>query len=116
MNVPLLDTHLGGTIIVTIVMMGFAAWATGRAVAITWRPYWQVIVYPLLLGFVDRGLNRAFAEGELWSLTGYLLDSAFLVGVAMLAHRLARTRRLTAQYPWLYERTGPLGWREKRPE
>ncbi len=116
MNVPWLDTHLGGTIVVTLVMMGFAAWATGRAVAVTWRPYWQVVVYPLLLGLVDRCLNRAFAEGELWSLTGYLIDAAFLVLVAMLAHRLTRVRRMTSQYPWLYERTGPLGWREKRAD
>ena len=114
--IPLLDTHLGGTIIVTIIMMGFASWATGRAVAVTWRPYWQVIVYPILLAFVDRGLNRAFADGELWSLTGYLLDAAFLVVVAMFAHRLTRTRRVTVQYPWLYERTGPLSWRKTGAE
>ncbi len=112
--IPLLETHIGGTIVVTVIMMGFAAWATGRAIAATWRPYWQVIVYPLLLGFVDRGLNRAFAEGEMWSITGYLLDAAFLVLVAMLAHRLTRARRMTAQYPWIYERTGPLSWRERR--
>ncbi len=112
--IPLLDTHLGGTIIVTVIMMGFAAWTTGRAIAGTWRPYWQVIVYPLLLGFVDRGLNRAFANGELWSLSGYLIDSVFLVLVAMLAHRLTRARRMATQYPWIYERTGPLGWRERR--
>jgi len=112
--IPLLETHIGGTIIVTVIMMGFAAWATGRAVAVTWRPYWQVLVYPCLLGFVDRGLNRAFAQGELWSISGYLLDAAFLVGVAVFAHRLARTRRITTQYPWLYERTSPLSWREKQ--
>jgi hypothetical protein len=63
---------------------------------------------------VDRGLNRAFADGEMWSITGYLIDTAFLVLVAMLAHRLTRARRLTMQYPWIYERTGPLTWRERR--
>ena len=111
--IPILDTHLGGTIIVTVIMMGFAAWSTGRAVAITWRPFWQVVVYPFLLGFVDRGLNRAFADGELWSVTGYLADTAFLVLVSFLAYRVARTRKLTTQYPWLYDRTGPLSWRER---
>ena len=29
--IPLIDTHIGGTIVVTVIMMGFAAWATGRA-------------------------------------------------------------------------------------
>ena len=111
--IPILDTHLGGTIIVTVIMMGFAAWSTGRAVAITWRPFWQVVVYPFLLGFVDRGLNRAFADGELWSVTGYLADTAFLVLVSFLAYRVAHTRKLTTQYPWLYDRTGPLSWRER---
>ena len=111
--IPLLETHLGGTIIITVIMMGFAAWTTGRAVAVTWRPFWQVMVYPLLLGLVDRGLNRVFAEGELWSISGYLLDAAFLVAVSVLAHRLARARKLTTQYPWIFERSGPLSWREK---
>ena len=111
--IPILDTHLGGTIVVTIVMMGFAAWSTGRAIAITWRPFWHAVVYPFLLGFVDRCLNRAFADGELWSPTGYLADTAFIVAVSVLAHQLARTRKLTTQYPWLYERTSPLSWRER---
>ena len=111
--IPLLETHLGGTIIITVIMMGFAAWTTGRAVAVTWRPFWQVMVNPLLLGLVDRGLNRVFAEGELWSISGYLLDAAFLVAVSVLAHRLARARKLTTQYPWIFERSGPLSWREK---
>lgn len=112
--IPILDTHIGGVIVVTVVMMGFAAWSTGRAIAITWRPFWQAVFYPFLLGLVDRGLHRAFADGELWSLTGYLVDTAFLVAISVLAHRLARARRLTTQYPWLYERTGPLTWRERR--
>ena len=50
--IPILDTHLGGVIVVTLVMMGFAAWSTGRAIAITWRPFWQAVIYPFLLGFV----------------------------------------------------------------
>jgi len=109
--IPILDTHLGGTIIVTIVTMGFAAWSTGRAIAITWRPFWHAVVYPFLLGFVDRGLNRAFADGELWSLTGYLADTTFILAISLFAYRLAQTRKLTLQYPWLYERTSPLSWR-----
>jgi hypothetical protein len=112
--IPILDTHLGGVIIVTVLMMGFAAWSTGRAIAITWRPFWHAVFYPFLLGFVDRGLHRAFSDGELWSVTGYLADTAFLVGVSVLAHQLARARKLTTQYPWLYERAGPLSWRERR--
>ncbi len=111
--IPILDTHLGGTVIVTVVMMGFAAWSTGRAIAVTWRPFWHAVVYPFLLGFVDRGLNRAFADGELWSLTGYLADTAFLLAVSVFAYRLAQARKLTLQYPWLYERTSPLSWRER---
>jgi hypothetical protein len=111
--IPLLDTHIGGVIVVTVIMMGFAAWTTGRAIAITWRPHYQAALYPILLGFVDRGLHRAFADGELWSLSGYLLDTAFLVAVSVLAHRLSRVRKLTTQYPWLYERTGPFTCRSR---
>jgi hypothetical protein len=30
-----------------------------------------------------------------------------------LAFRLTRVRRMVSQYPWIYERDGLLGWRER---
>jgi putative effector of murein hydrolase len=36
--------------------------------------------------------------------------------IALAAHRLTRARKMVNQYPWLYERTGPFGWRDIPPE
>ena len=32
-------------LLVTVIMGGWAAWMTGRAIAITWRPFWNLILY-----------------------------------------------------------------------
>ena len=98
----------------TVVIMGFAAYMTGHAVANAWQPAWQAIVYCVLLGFADRFLVFALFDGELLSPTGYLIDTLVLVAITLFAHGTARARRMVAQYPWLYDRDGLFGWRSKR--
>lgn len=99
---------------VTGIIGGAAAWATGRAIAGTWRPYWQVVTYMLLLGGAVRFVHFALFEGELLSVPSYLADMLYLLAVASLAWRITRARRMVTQYRWLYERTSPLTWRERR--
>lgn len=99
---------------VTGIIGGAAAWATGRAIAETWRPYWQVVTYMLLLGGAVRFVHFALFEGELLSVPSYLADMLYLLAVASLAWRITRARRMVTQYRWLYERTSPLTWRERR--
>lgn len=101
---------------VTFVLSGFAAYMTGQALAATWRPVRQVFFYGLLLGLADRFLTWALFQGELLLLTGYLIDTAVIVGIALLAYRMTLAHRMTAQYPWIYERSGPFTWREKGPD
>ena len=97
----------------TVCVMGFAAYATGQALANTWKPAWHAVIYALLLGFGDRFLGFALFEGELLSLSGYLIDSAVLVAIALVGYRLNLARKMVRQYPWLYQRTGPFSWRRK---
>ena len=99
---------------ITVVLVGFAAFMTGKALASTWRPLRQVFLYSLLLGFADRFLTWAIFQGELLLLSGYLIDTATIFTIALLAFRLTLARRVTAQYPWLYERAGIFSWRERR--
>jgi branched-chain amino acid transport system ATP-binding protein len=35
-----------------------------------------------------------------------------LIGIALLAYRITQAQKMVAQYPWLYQRTGLLSWRE----
>ena len=98
---------------VTIIFMGGCAFMTGQAVANTWRPLWHVLAYCLGLGAADRFLSFALFGAPLLSLAGYLLDTALLAAIAAAAWRATRARRMCLQYPWLYERVGLFGWRER---
>jgi hypothetical protein len=100
---------------VTIVLFGGAAFMMGQALGETWRPYRQVLIYALLLGLGDRFVTFALFEGELLSLSGYVVDTAVLMVIASLAYRLTRARKMVSQYPWLYERAGLFTWRDKNP-
>ncbi|MGH6792967.1 MAG: DUF6867 family protein [Methyloceanibacter sp.] len=100
-------------ITVTLVVMGFASFMTGQALANTWKPYWHAVVYAFMLGLADRFLHYSLFGGELRNILGYLVDSLVLLGYATLAYRLTRARCMVSQYPWLYEKVGPFSWREK---
>lgn len=100
-------------LLVTIVMGGWAAWMTGRAIALTWRPLWNAVLYTLLLGFVVRFIHFALFGGTLLSAHYYVVDTVVLLGFAMAGYRYMRTTQMTTQYRWLYERTGPFGWKSR---
>jgi hypothetical protein len=113
--VSVLGNSLGVYVGLTVCLMGFAAFMTGQAIAATWKPAWHCIAYALLLGLADRFLAYALFAGHLLSPAAYLIDTATLLGIALLAWRLARVRKMVSQYPWLYERAGLLSWRARTP-
>ena len=100
-------------LLVTVIMGGAAAWMTGRAIALTWRPTWQLPFYVAILGLFVRFLHFALFEGTLLSLHYYLVDCVVLIAFALAGYRYTRTGQMTTQYRWLYERTGPLTWRTR---
>lgn len=108
----ILGTSLPVFLVLTVIIMGGAAYMTGHAVAATWRPYWQVLLYAVLLGLTDRFLTFALFEGELLSLSGFVVDTAILTAISLFAFRVTRVGKMVSQYPWLYERDGFLSYRE----
>lgn len=96
----------------TLIVAGFCAYMTGQALAGTWRPQWQIVPYMLLLGAADRFLTFALFEGPLLSFQGYVIDTAVLFVISLLAHRKTRAAKMVAQYPWQYTRTGLFSWAE----
>ena len=103
-------------LLVTIVLGGAGAWATGRAFAATWRPLSRIL--PAALGlslgvcflhyalFGEAALSRlagdAGAFGELAASLHYLaITFAILTGFAAAGFRLTRSRQLKRQYPWI---------------
>ena len=100
-------------LLVTGAIGGGAAWLTGRAIAATWRPFWHVVVYTLLLGAAVRFVHFALYEAALLSPASYAVDTLYLMILSALSWRATRAAQMATQYYWLYERTGPLSWKPK---
>ncbi len=105
--------EIGIFILVTGVLGGSAAWMTGSGLARVWRPFWQCALALLLIAAVTRFLHYALFEQALLSLPGYLADAAIILAIGAFAYRFTRAGQMTRQYAWLYERAGPLSWRER---
>ena len=103
----------GHFVLLTLAIGGGAAWRTGQAVAQGWGATWPVAAYIALLAAAIRFLHYALFGGALLSLASYLVDFAILLVIALVAYRVRRTRHMTEQYPWMFERSGPLTWRDR---
>jgi hypothetical protein len=111
------DPHaIGVFVLVTVAMAGSAAWLAGRAIASTWRPWWQVVLYMLLLAWVSRFLHYALFDATLMSLPHYLLDAAVCMAAGLLGYRVMRVRQMVTHYGWTVARAGPLNWRWLDPD
>lgn len=109
------EGSFGVFLLVTIVLGGGAAWLSGRAIAATWRPWWQVVAYSFILAGAVRFIHFSLFGGTLLSPHYYLVDTAFCMAFAFLGFRIARVARMLAQYRWINEPDGPLRWRRKPP-
>lgn len=110
-----LGSSIGVFIGLTVILAGGCAFMMGQAIAATWRPYWNVIPYSLLLAATERFLAFALFQEQLLAVVPYLVSAAVLLGLGTLGFRLTRVDLMVHQYPWLYERAGLLGWRSKQP-
>lgn len=98
-------------ILVTLILGGGAAWLSGRAIAQTWRPSWQVFVYSLILGCAVRFIHFSLFGGTLLSPHYYLVDTVLLMAFGFLGFRAARVAQMLTQYRWINEPAGALRWR-----
>jgi Domain of unknown function (DUF6867) len=109
------EGSFGVFVLVTVVLGGGAAALAGRAVAATWRPWWQVAAYMLILGFAARFIHHALFGGTLLSLHYYLVDTLVCLTAGFLGFRFERARQMATQYRWINERSGLMRWRRKAP-
>jgi hypothetical protein len=100
-------------VLLTLLIGGGAAWRTGQAVAQGWGAAWPVAAYTALLAAAVRFLHYALFGGALLSLPSYLVDFAILAAIALIGYRTRRTRHMTEQYPWMFQRSSPLTWRDR---
>jgi len=81
------EDSVGVFLLVTMAIGGGAAWLSGRAIAATWRPWWYIVAYMLILGAAVRFFHYA-----------------------LFGFRVTRARQMATQYGFLITRTGLLSW------
>ena len=93
--------RLGSFLFVTVLLGGGAAWLAGRAIAQTWRPWWSIVAYMLMLGLVVRFFHYALFAGTLLSPYYYVVDTIILILMATLGFRGMRDAQMARQYGFL---------------
>ncbi len=108
------DDGLRVFLVLTVIIGGGAAFLSGRGLARSWKPFRRVFVYMALLAAAIRFFHYALFDGALLSPYYYLVTYAVLLAAACLGFRMMRTTQMVTQYRWLYRRTSPLTWRDRR--
>jgi len=109
------EGSFGVFLLVTILLGGGAATLAGRALAATWRPWWQVVAYGFILAAAVRFIHFSLYGGTFLSLHYYLVDAVFCIIFGFLGFRAARATQMITQYGWLNESSGLMRWRRKLP-
>ena len=109
------EDYAGIFLLVTVLLGGGAAWLSGRAIAATWRPWWHVLGYMLILGAAVRFIHFSLFQGTLLSPHYYLVDTVVCMLFGSLGFRATRRYQMVTQYRWINARHGLLGW-ARRPE
>jgi hypothetical protein len=93
-----------------IVLGGLAAALAGRAIATSWRPWWHVLVYMMLLAVGVRFLHYSVFGSTFLSLHYYLVDAVVCLIFGFLFYRMRRVDQMVSCYKWINRRAGPLRW------
>ena len=101
-------------LVVTCLAGGGIAFASGRAIARAWRPYWRVLILALALGLVLRVAYWGFYQDALHAPRFFIADLLVLLVAASAGWRLMRTKQMVARYRWLYRQTSPFMWTNRR--
>jgi Domain of unknown function (DUF6867) len=102
-------------VILTVILGGGAAYLTGRAMALTWRPLTIVIFYMAVLASAVRFFHFALFGGTLLTIHYWIVDFIVLLIFAGLGFRITRAGQMSTQYRWVYARSGPFSWRTRPP-
>jgi hypothetical protein len=108
------EGSFGVFLLVSFAMGGGAAWLAGRALATSWRPWWHLVGFMLILALAVRFIHfSVFASKLLLSPHYYLIDAAVCLIVGLIAFRRTRTQQMVTLYNWIYEPAGPFAWRRR---
>ncbi len=105
-----IEAGIGDFLVITCAIAAWAAWRFGSAIAATWRPYTQVVLYALPFALVVRWVHYALFNGTLLSLHYYLIDLVVVLSLATLGYFRVRASQMVRQYHWLYTKKGLFSW------
>jgi hypothetical protein len=95
-------------LLVSVALGGGAAWLGGRAIAQTWRPWWQGMLYMFVLGGAVRFIHFALFDGTLTDPVGYARDTLVTMAFAAAGFRVMRRRQMAHQYAFLAAAAGSV--------
>ncbi len=107
------ETHFGVFLLVTVFLAGGAGYMSGRSVALTWSPAYNLFIYSAGLACAARFIHFSLFGGTLLSIHYLIVDFIVIAIIAGIAFRITKTSQMVSQYSWLYERSTPLSWRLK---
>ncbi|MGA8157926.1 MAG: DUF6867 family protein [Rhodoplanes sp.] len=100
-----MDTFVGGdplvVLLVSVIFGGGCAWLAARAIALTWRPRWQLVFYMFILGLAVRFLHYALFERALLDPLYYAIDTGILLVIGLSGYRYTRRQQMARQYGFL---------------
>jgi len=103
------EASFGTFVLVTLMMGGAADWLTGRAIALDWRPWWQVVLAGFALAAALRFIHFALFEATFLTLQFYLVDGLFCIAFGLAGYRVTRARQMATQYGFLRRPARPPG-------
>jgi hypothetical protein len=95
------ERYFATFLLVTVAIGGGAGWLTGRSMALTWRPWWKVVLATLLLGLGVRFIHFALFDAHFLSLHYYAVDTGFALVFALIGYHVTRSRQMAQQYGFL---------------
>ena len=107
------ENSLGVFLLITLVMGGGAAFLAGRALAATWRPAWQLVLYTFPLSVAVRFLHFALFDAKFLAPYYYMVDYLVCLGLGCLGFRLMRVHQMVTRYRWINEPAGWFRWRQR---
>jgi hypothetical protein len=99
-------------LLLTVVIGGAAAIASGRALAKTWGPAWALVPSMIVLSCAVRFLHFALYQEELLSLQFYAVTLIILLIASFSGYRSMRATQMATQYSWAFAKSG-LSWRPR---
>lgn len=109
----IIDTNPTVFIIFSLIMMGFIAFLSGKAIAENWKSPFFILVNTVLIGFADRFFTYALFEGQLLNWQTYIAHCLIYLIIMYISYRIMLTNKMVKQYPWIYKKSYLLWWTKK---